>query len=395
MGDPPGIGVIGCGMVSHAYLGTVVRSPDVVLKALSSRTMESAAAQAARYGGEAMTTEALLADPGIQFVVNLAPPTVHHAIGRQVLEAGKHLYSEKPFAISLDEAEDLLALAEAKGLLIGCAPDTFLGEGHQTARRLLDDGAIGRVVGGSIAMASRGMESWHPDPAFFYARGGGPLLDIGPYYLTQLVNLLGPVAEVTAIGTRARDIRTITAPGREGETIAVDVPTNVNGALLFESGANIALTLSWDVWKHVRAPIELYGDNGTLLNPDPNQFGGAVKVSVGDGDWSVTGDATPAQKFDTAILAKFMAAMKQGIDLRTGRPLGRDTALNAGDRRGLGLLDLVAAVAEGRAPRASGRLATHVLDVLLALESSALGAGRVAIRSRVERPASVTGRKTA
>lgn len=383
------IGVIGCGMVSHAYLGTIARAPGLTLKALASRTMRSAEAQAGRYGGTAMTVEGLLADPEIAVVVNLAPPSAHHEIGRRVLEAGKHLYSEKPFATALADAADLLALAEAKGLEIGCAPDTFLGEGHQAVRRLVDEGAIGTITGGAIAFGTRGMESWHPDPAFFYASGGGPLLDIGPYYLTQLVNLLGPVAEVSAIGTVPRATRTITSPGREGGTIDVAVPTTVNGAILFESGANVALAMSWDVVSHRRAPIELYGSAGSIEAPDPNQFGGATRVSDGDGMVHMIGEAAPATKLDAATLARALQALGQGVDPRTGGPVGPDTALGFGDRRGLGLLDLVAAVREGRRPRASGRLAAHVLEALLGLEASATGGGRIKITSRVARPAPV------
>ena len=381
------IGVIGCGMVSHAYLGAIARAPDLRLKALASRTMASAQRQASLYGGSATSVDALLADPEIGIVVNLAPPATHHAIGRRVLEAGKHLYSEKPFATRLDDAHDLLALAEVRGLLIGCAPDTFLGNGHQTTRRLVDEGAIGTVTGGAIAFGTAGMESWHPDPAFFYASGGGPLLDIGPYYVTQLINLLGPVAEVVALGTRPHATRTITAPGRAGEPIAVVVPTTVNGAILFQSGANVALSLSWDVAAHGRPPTELYGTAGSLQAPDPNQFGGATQVSDSSGNWRCVGDATPQRRMEPAMLAAAMQSLGRGVAPRTGEPVGPDTARGFGDLRGLGLLDLASAVREGRSPRASGQLATHVLDVLLALQASAEGAGRIAIRSTVERPA--------
>lgn len=387
--DPalPPIGLIGAGMISHAYLGTISRSPEVRLKAIASRTMTSARAQALRYGCDAVTTQALLADPEIAVVVNLAPPSVHHAIGRAVLEAGKHLYSEKPFATTLADAHDLLALAKARGLKIGCAPDTFLGPSHQAARRALDQGVIGKVVAGSVAMASRGMEHWHPNPAFFYSRGGGPLLDIGPYLLTQLVNLLGPVARVTAIGSTPRTERTVASPERAGQPIPVEIPTTVNGALLFENGANIALTLSWDVWKHRRAPIELYGETGTLLNPDPNGFAGPVSVSAEGGDWTVIdGAAAPGPPLDTATIVAAMRAIRAGVDPMTGQALGPTSPPLLGDRRGLGLIDLVRAIRDGREPRAGGQLATHVLDVLLALEICAEGGDARDIASRVERP---------
>ena len=381
------IGVIGCGMVSHAYLGTIARASDLQLKALASRTMTSAERQAALYGGAATSVEALLADPDITIVVNLVPPALHHEFGRRVLEAGKHLYCEKPFAVRLEEAHDLLALAEARGLKVGCAPDTFMGAGHQLARRLVDDNVIGTIIGGAMSFGSSGMESWHPDPAFFYAPGGGPLLDIGPYYITQLVNLLGPVAEVIALGTRPHATRLITAPDRAGQTITVGVPTTVNGAILFESGANVALALSWDVAAHDRPAIELHGTHGSMHTPDPNRFGGAVRISNEAGDWRVIGDAAPPHRFDPAKLGRAIQLLGRGIDPLTAEPVGPNTALNFGDLRGLGVLDLVSAIREDRPPRASGQLAAHVLEVLLALQTSAQGAGRIAVRSTAERPA--------
>jgi predicted dehydrogenase len=383
---PMRIGVIGCGMVSHAYLGTIARTPGLELAALASRTMASAEAQAARYGGTATTVEALLADPDIDIMVNLAPPATHYELCRAALLAGKHVYCEKPLATSLDDARDLVSLAEDKGLAIGCAPDTFLGEGHQAARRLVDEGSIGTVTGGTAFFGTRGMESWHPNPAFFFARGGGPLLDIGPYYVTQLVNLLGPIAEVVAIGTMPRAERAVTTPGREGETITVAVPTSVTGALLFERGANISIALSWDVAAHQRPPLELYGDAGTMIAPDPNQFAGAVRVSADGSEWTVRGEEVPPRKLDAATLARALQAMGRGIDPLTDGEIGPETALRSGDRRGLGLVDMAGAIAEGRAPRASGQLACHVLEVLLALEASAEGASRIAIASRVDRP---------
>lgn len=382
-----GIGVIGCGMVSHAYLGVIARESGLKLKALASRTMLSAQRQSALYGGEAMTVDALLRDPEIAIVVNLAPPAVHHELGRRILEAGKHLYSEKPFAIRLEDAYDLMALAKAKGLAIGCAPDTFLGEGHQATRRAVDQGLIGKITGGAMAFATRGMESWHPDPAFFYAQGGGPLLDVGPYYVTQLVNLLGPVVEVTAIGTAPRATRTITSPGREGETIRVEVPTSVTGSILFASGANVSLAMSWDVRAHGRNPIELYGEEGSIEAPDPNQFKGAPRV-FRNGEWNPAERETP-RKIDDTMIAELIRKIGAGIDPITDGPVGPETMARLGDFRGRGLVDLAAAVTDGRQPRCSGRLATHVLETLLGLQTSAIHGGRIRINSTVERPAPV------
>lgn len=379
-----GVGVIGCGMVSHSYLGTIASAPGLSLKALASRTLASAQRQAALYGGEAMSVEALLADPEVALVVNLAPPAVHHALGRRVLEAGKHLYSEKPFATRLEDAHDLVALAEARGRLVACAPDTFLGGPHQAARRLVDSGRLGRITGGAMAFGTRGMEGWHPNPAFFYAEGGGPLLDVGPYYLTQLVNLLGPVAEVTAIGSTPRKNRTAAAPGREGETFAVEVPTSVSGGLLFANGANVSLAMSWDVRAHGRHPIEIYGSEGALQAPDPNQFAGMPRLHV-DGAWTPQEVQHPA-RLDEATLTSFVQQLGAGVDPLTGGAVGPDTMARLGDRRGLGVIDLAAAIHEGRAPRCDGRLALHVLEVLLALQDSAIRGGRNRIESTVARP---------
>lgn len=380
------IGVIGCGMVSHAYLGTIVRAPDLELKALASRTMRSAEAQAARYGGVAVSVDAMLGDPDIDLVVVLAPPGVHHALGRSVLEAGKHLYLEKPLATTLDDAADLIALAKACGLAIGCAPDTFLGPGHQTVRRMVDDDAIGRITGGAVAFGTHGMESWHPDPAFFYAIGGGPLLDVGPYYVTQLVNLLGPVVAVTAIGTMPRVERMGASPTCAGKTISVEVPTTINGALLFENGANVSIALSWDVVAHGRPVVELYGEQGSIAAPDPNQFDGTLRTANEGGTWSSVGIEVGRPVLSDTMLAAAVAAMGCGIDPVTGGPIGPDTALRFGDRRGLGLLDLAEAIVNGRTPRASGALAYHVLEVLLGLERSVAEGHHVAIHSCPERP---------
>lgn len=386
MSRPLGVGVIGAGVISHAYLGTICRSPDLRLVAIASRGMRSAMTQADRYGGAAKATPALLADPDVDVVVNLAPPAEHHRIGRAALAAGKHLYSEKPFATSLEDARDLIELAEATGLMIACAPDTFLGPAHQEARRLIDEGEIGRVVGGAVVMASNGMEAWHPNPAFFYAPGGGPLLDIGPYMITQLINLLGPIRHVTALGSTPRPTRVVGSPERAGEVIPVGAPTTVNGALLFESGANVALTLSWDVLKHERAPIELYGLSGTLTTPTPNGFDGDVRVSDGRSSRLAHKAAPGRPSPKSAELVAALEAMKAGIDPMTGGALGPGSPPLFGDRRGLGLVDMARAIREGRTPRAGGRLALHVLDVLLALERCAQEGGSREIMTRAERP---------
>jgi predicted dehydrogenase len=374
-----GIGVVGCGMVSHAYLGSIARASELELRALSSQGMITAQAQAERYGGAAVSLDAMLADPAIAIVVNLAPPATRHAIGRRVLEAGKSLYCEKPLATTLADARDLLGLAAARGLHIGCAPDTFLGEGGQATRAMVDNGAIGPVVGGAVAFGTRGMESWHPRPAAFFAEGGGPLLDVGPYYVTQLVNLLGPIAEVAAIGVRPRDVRRF-----GGGDIPVAVFTTIQGALLLAGGATVSLSMSWDIGRSRRPPIELHGETGSLLVPDPNQFGGVPRLARDGEAWSP--EPAPPRPYDPARLRQAIAALEAGIDPMTGGPVGPQTTGRFGDLRGLGLVDMARRLKVGQPPRAGGALAFHVLEALLGLQQSAETGQRVTITSRVERP---------
>lgn len=380
------VGVIGCGMVSHTYCATIARAPDLDLTALASRNMSSAQAQAARYGGTAVSLEALLADPAIAIVVILAPPLTHYPLARRALEAGKHVYLEKPLATTLSDARSLLAMADARGLLLGCAPDTFLGAGHKLARAQVDDGVIGRVTGGTASFGTSGMEAWHPSPASFFAAGGGPLLDVGPYYVTQLVNLLGPVSEVMAMGSTPDTVRTATAPPNAGSPIEVTVPTSVAGALTFASGALVSLTLSWDVNAHLRPPLELYGDAGALIAPDPNGFGGVTRITSDGQHWTSLGEPASTRTPDPQALARGVAKLMAGTDPFTGKEVTSETPLRFGDLRGLGVLDLADAIRTGRAPRANGHLAYHVLETLLAAEASIHSGHRVQIHSRVERP---------
>lgn len=362
--EPLRVGVIGCGVISQVYLRSINHSRALSLVACSGRNDATSAAQAVLHGGRASSIDALLSDHDIECVVNLTPPAAHFEISRRILESGKHLYTEKPLATSLDDASRLLEISRTRNLLVGSAPDTFLGPGHQAARKAIDDGLIGRPVGGSIALASHGMEHWHPNPGFFYQPGGGPALDVGPYYITQLVNLLGPICEVTALASMPSQRRLISSEPLAGSFIDVGVSTTVNGALRFVSGANVSLTMSWDIWKHTRPFMEIYGDAGTLLNPDPNEFSGKVLASHRDGEWMEQGYALEDEQ-------------TEHLFARLGGP------------RGIGLVDMALAIRSGQAPRASGELALHVLETLLGLEASAATRQSVEIRSRVERPAPV------
>ena len=343
------IGIIGCGNISHSYLKGAARSKEVRVKSIADVRVEAAQEKAAEYGVQAVTVDRLLADQEIQIVINLTVPLAHGPVSLQIIEAAKHVYSEKPLVTRHSEAEALMLAAAARGVRIGCAPDTFLGAGHQACRRAIDAGRIGRPIAGSAFFATHGMEHWHPNPEFFFKRGGGPALDIGPYYLTQLVNLLGPVVRVAAQATTGSATRTVSSEPLKGSIINVEVSTTVNGVLSFANGASVTITTSWDVWKHRRVPFEIYGSEGSMLVPDPNFFGGKPMVTERGGDWTPL-DISP-------------------------HPFGKPNrytsdGAHVADYRIVGLLDMAAAVRDNRPHRASGELAMHVLEVLDAFERS-------------------------
>jgi predicted dehydrogenase len=360
------IGIIGCGNISDAYFLGAARSNLIRVKACADLRLEAAQAKAAKHGVLAMPVQQLLADPEISIVVNLTVPMTHAGVSQQILNAGKHAYSEKPLAAKFTDGAGLMELSRTRNLRVGCAPDTFLGASHQACRRLIDSGAIGIPVGGSAVVMSHGMESWHPNPEFFFKPGGGPILDVGPYYITQLVNLLGPVRRAVGLGTIGNATRTVTSEPLKGSTINVEVLTTVNGVLEFVNGANISLSASWDVWKHNRAsPIEIYGTEGSLLGVDPNFFGNIPRVCKPNGDWQ-----------DVAIAAHPFGIANR--ELRNG-------TMQA-DYRIVGLIDMAMAIRHSRPHRASGDLALHVLEVLEALEASSRSGQFISIRSRCERP---------
>jgi predicted dehydrogenase len=362
------LGLIGCGNISDTYFKGAARSHLVRIKACADVRPEAALAKAEQHDVQAMSVEQLLADPEIEIVINLTVPQSHVAVAQQVLAAGKHVYLEKPLATDFVEAQALLATAAAKGLRVGCAPDTFFGGAHQACRAAIDAGCIGRPIGGAVAVLSHGMESWHPNPAFFYQRGGGPIHDMGPYYITQLVNLLGPVARVSACATIGNPQRAITSQPLAGQTIDVTVPTTVNGTLQFAQGANVTMSASWDVWGHQRAPIEIYGTEGSLLGTNPNFFGGSPQWCERGGPW-------------------------QALDI-SAHPFGADNhTTNAGvsvaNYRVVGVLDMAMAIRQDRPHRASGELALHVLEVLDAFERSSNEGRHITIATPVVRPAAV------
>jgi predicted dehydrogenase len=283
-------------------------------------------------------------------------------VSKQALEAGKHVYSEKPLAIALDEGRALAELAASRGLTLACAPDTFLGGAHQHARRLIDEGSVGTITAGTCHVMSHGMEHWHPNPDFFFLPGAGPVLDVGPYYIANLINLLGPVARVAALTSSATPTRTILSEPRRGEEIPVRTPTNIHALLDFANGATITLSASWDVFAHRHGHMELYGTEGSLFLPDPNFFGGSVEAAGRDG---VIG---PVEPWDHLF---------GRLNHEGGRA----------NYRTAGLADMALAILERREPRCSADRALHALEVMAGILQSGETGSFVAMRTTCTRPA--------
>lgn len=361
-----GIGVIGVGDISSIYLRNLPLFRGVKVVACAGRSTEATARRAAEFGIEALTPEALLARDDIAIVVDLTPPAAHAAISMSALQAGKHVYSEKPLAVRADEGQTLVEEAARRGLLLGCAPDTFLGAGGRLARTIVDEGEIGKILSGTGTFMSHGMEDWHPNPDFFFQPGGGPVLDIGPYYLTTLVNLLGPVSNVQADASTGFHERVVTETGKR---IPVGTPTTVVALLRFRSGAIFQLGLSWDVWKHEHRPIELYGSEGSMLVPDPDTFGGTVSVSRRDVRWEPR--ASDGMVFGAP----------------NWRPSAAPSTLPpTANYRGIGVAELASAVLNGTTLRSSGELASHVLIVMESILIAASEKRKVTIETSLQRP---------
>ena len=363
------VGVIGCGDISEAYLSRAPLFRDFEIVACADIRPEAAARRAEKFGIAALSVEDLLAAREIDVALNLTVPAVHAEVALRALQAGKHVYGEKPLATSVAEGRAVLALAEAKGLRVGCAPDTVLGGGYQLARARIDAGELGRPLMGHAAFLSHGMEHWHPNPDFFFKPGAGPVFDMGPYYIAALVTLIGPVAEVQAtaqIGFAERVVTTETSPMR-GQSIRVETPTSVQALLSFESGAQVSFLMSWDVWRHGLAPIELHGEKASFRLPDPNTFGGEVLIAQGRADWA-------AHSAGTRVF---------------GRPNLPAEAPRFANYRGLGLADMARGILDGRPHRASGEAALHALAVMETILHSAAEGRRVAVPYRCERPAAL------
>jgi len=355
MDQPRKVGLIGCGAISNAYFRG--SAPFDVVKIVACADIDQAKAQvkAQEHSIRACSVEELLRDPSLDIVLNLTVPKAHTSVNRAALDAGKHVYCEKPLALTRDEGRQVLDLALRKELRIGCAPDTFLGGGIQTARKLIDDGVIGTPVAATAFLMCHGHERWHPSPEFYYERGGGPMLDMGPYYVTALVNLIGPIKRVTGSTRITFPERTITSQPKAGKKIVVETPTHLAGVLDFANGAVGTIITSFDVWKHHLPCIEIHGTEGSLSVPDPNCFGGEVQLFRPDTEgW-------------------------QTVPLTHSGEVGR----------GIGLADMAQGSITGRPHRVNGELAYHVLDVMLAFEDASIAGQHVAIQSTCAQPAAL------
>ncbi|MDA9208290.1 Gfo/Idh/MocA family oxidoreductase [Octadecabacter sp.] len=355
-----GIGLIGCGNISTTYLDLAPLFKGVEIRSVTDLDAELAAEKAETYGVRSEPLDAMLASDDIEMVVNLTIPEAHYAISKQALEAGKHVYSEKPFVLSLEEGLELTALAKAKGVRLGSSPDTFLGGSHQQARAVLDAGDVGDIVSGTCHIMGHGMEDWHPNPDFFYREGGGPILDMGPYYLTNLVQLLGPVARVQTVSDTPFKTRTIANGPRNGEDVPVTTPTTFHAILQFANGAIITLGASWDVWKHRHDHMELYGTKGSLFLPDPNFFGDVVKMAKPGGEIE-----------DLAV---------------TTHPFHVDNQGTQANYRTAGAADMAQAVLEGRPHRCNGDLALHVVEVMTSILKAGETGHALDMQTSCERP---------
>ena len=337
------VGIIGCGNISETYFECQNLFNNFNVVACADINIEAAKNSAEKYNVKAFSVDDILANDDIDVIINLTIPSAHKEIIMKSLNAGKHCFSEKPLAMNFNEGLEISELASSKNLYVGCAPDTFLGAAGQKARSLIEDNKIGDVVLGTFNLMSHGMEHWHPNPDFFFKPGAGPVFDVGVYYITQLVNLIGPIKSISSLSGTATPERTITSEPRNGEKIKVETPTTLMGTLEFHNNAKIQFFCSWDVWKHKHSTIELYGLEGSMIVPDPNFFSGDILISHKEEDWQVINN-------DKMLL---------GIPNKTD---------NSGDKianyRGIGLSDMIDAISHQRQSRCSLDLAVHVLEAM-------------------------------
>ena len=366
--QPLRVGVVGAGVISKQYSASLARLPQLQVTAVSDLNTERAAALAAEHAGaRVLGLSELLAAEDVDVVLNLTLPSTHADIALQALAAGKHVYGEKPLAMHVEQGRQVVEAAAASGLRVGCAPDTVLGTGVQSARAVVDAGEIGVPHSATAFMTTPGHERWHPQPDFYYQPGGGPLLDMGPYYVTSLVHLLGPVERVVGVSWRPQQQRTIGSGPRAGESFDVTIDSSVAGVLVHASGAVSTLVMSFDTWAARLPRIEVHGTGGSLSVPDPNHFEGAVEV--------YSAASAPAPSADADHEANW-----RDVGVRAGY---------VGAGRGYGLADLAIALGEGRAHRASDEVALHVLDVMESVQRAADTRSTVELSTTCERPGAI------
>ena len=337
------VGIIGCGNISETYFECQNLFNNFNVVACADINIEAAKNSAEKYNVKAFSVDGILANDDIDLIINLTIPTAHKEIIIQSLNAGKHCFSEKPLAMNFNEGLEISELASSKNLYVGCAPDTFLGAAGQKARSLIEDNKIGDVVLGTFNLMSHGMEHWHPNPDFFFKPGAGPVFDVGVYYITQLVNLIGPIKSISSLSGTATPERTITSEPRNGQKIKVETPTTLMGTLEFHNNAKIQFFCSWDVWKHKHTTIELYGVEGSMIVPDPNFFSGDILMSYKEDDWQVINN-------DKMLL---------GIPNKTD-----NDGVKIANYRGIGLSDMIDAISNQKQARCSLDLAVHVLEAM-------------------------------
>lgn len=350
---PAKVGIVGCGNICGIYFKNGQMLEAIEVAACADLIRERAEQKAQEFGCKAVTVDELLADPEIEIVLNLTIPIAHASVAFAALEAGKSVYNEKPLAITREDGKKMLQMAKSKNLRVGGAPDTFMGAGIQTCRKIIDDGVIGDPVAAIAFMMCHGHESWHPDPEFYYKVGGGPMFDMGPYYLTALVNLLGPVKRVTGSARISFPERLITSQPKNGTKITVDTPTHIAGVMDFAGGAVGNIITSFDVYGFPLPNIVIFGSEGTLQVPDPNGFGGPVRLSIKGGEWQ-----------DVALTHQY-----------------------AENGRGMGVADMAYGLRSGRPHRANGELTYHVLDVMHAFHDASKSGKHAMLESTCARPA--------
>jgi len=337
------VGIIGCGNISETYFNCQNIYNNFKIISCADIDFNAAKNSSEKFNIKAQSVSDILSNEEIDLIINLTIPSAHKEIIINSLNAGKHCFSEKPLAMNFDEGKEIYELSKQKKLYVGCAPDTFLGAAGQKARQLLENNEIGKVVLGTFNIMSHGMEHWHPNPDFFFKPGAGPVFDLGVYYLTQLVNLIGPVKTISSISGTATPERVITSEPRSGEKIKVETPTTLMGTLEFQNNAKIQFFCSWDVWKHKHSTIELYGLDGSIIIPDPNFFSGDIFLSKKDEEWQVLNND------------KMLLGIPNSID---------NEGTKIANYRGIGLSEMINAIKNQRPARCSLDLAIHVLETM-------------------------------